>query len=473
MSIQSGISTTENNEIEPLESDAPLIVYIDFKSPYAYLSVAPTREMLSRLDLIADWRPFVLDIPSYLGSAKLDKGGKKVAKQDRTEEQWSGVKYAYFDCRRYANLSGMTIRGTIKIWNTNLPAIGMLWIKQFSDLTEQCSKGSLLEKYIDAIYDPFWKRELDVEDLSEVLKVLKAIGAPTEGFSDFVKGKGASMNESLQESAFDAGIFGVPTYILPNESVNDPKHEKFFGREHLPRISWLLAGRDGEAPNTRYDIDDKLDRKALTKSAADNLSDSSVLTTFFDFKSPQSYLALNPIKSLKKDGVVINWKPFSSKPLKVPDKEIPNEDRGAKHRRIRGEYIANDINRYAPHELQDIYSESDCQFPDMGLLWLQKELKADSDLIDSYVTRMFKYIWQEVGPIESAKDIEKILVELGVKVEGWNEYSTNLGITHLSEVRSEIDPKSINVTPVFFIGDEPFQGHSQLPLIAARLKAGI
>ena len=187
MSIQSGISTTENNEIEPLESDAPLIVYIDFKSPYAYLSVVPTREMLSRLDLIADWRPFVLDIPSCLGSAKLDKGGKKVAKQDRTEEQWSGVKYAYFDCRRYANLSGMTIRGTIKIWNTNLPAIGMLWIKQFSDLTEQCSKGSLLEKYIDAIYDPFWKRELDVEDLSEVLKVLKAIGAPTEGFSDFVK----------------------------------------------------------------------------------------------------------------------------------------------------------------------------------------------------------------------------------------------------------------------------------------------
>ena len=159
MSIQSGISTTENNEIEPLESDAPLSVYIDFKSPYAYLSVAPTREMLSRLDLIADWPPFVLDIPSYLGSAKLDKGGKKVAKQDRTEEQWSGVKYAYFDCRRYANLSGMTIRGTIKIWNTNLPAIGMLWIKQFSDLTEQCSKGSLLEKYIDAIYDPFWKRE--------------------------------------------------------------------------------------------------------------------------------------------------------------------------------------------------------------------------------------------------------------------------------------------------------------------------
>ena len=55
------------------------------------------------------------------------------------------------------------------------------------------AEGDILlkrEKYIDAIYDPFWKRELDVEDLSEVLKVLKAIGAPTEGFFRFCKRKG-------------------------------------------------------------------------------------------------------------------------------------------------------------------------------------------------------------------------------------------------------------------------------------------
>ena len=100
--------------IQPLKSDVPLIIYIDLKSPYAYLSIDPTRNMLKELGVVADWRPFVLDIPSYLGSAKLGKGGKKVAKQSRTEEQWSDVKYAYFDCRRYANLSDKTIRGTVK-----------------------------------------------------------------------------------------------------------------------------------------------------------------------------------------------------------------------------------------------------------------------------------------------------------------------------------------------------------------------
>ena len=57
--------------MQPLQSAAPLIVYIDFKSPYAYLAVEPTRKMLAQHDLVADWRPFVLDIQSYLGSEKL------------------------------------------------------------------------------------------------------------------------------------------------------------------------------------------------------------------------------------------------------------------------------------------------------------------------------------------------------------------------------------------------------------------
>ena len=215
--------------IQPLKSEASLIIYIDLKSPYAYLSILPTRKMLAKLGLVADWRPFVLNIPSYLGSAKLDKGGKKVTKQNRTEEQWSGVKYAYFDCRRYANLSDKTIRGTVKIWNTDLLAIGMLWLKRFDDLDEQCSQGSLLERYIDSIYDSFWKRELDAEDLSIVLRVLEQIDAPTDGFLEYVRSEGSALNARLQESAFEAGIFCVPTFILPNESAIDPRHEKFFG----------------------------------------------------------------------------------------------------------------------------------------------------------------------------------------------------------------------------------------------------
>jgi 2-hydroxychromene-2-carboxylate isomerase len=483
---------TITEETLPFKSEAPLIIYIDFKSPYAYLAVEPTRKMLLELGLTADWRPFVLDIPSYLGSASLDKEGKKVTKQNRTEEQWSGVKYAYFDCRRYANLSNKTIRGTVKIWSTDLPAIGMLWIKRFEELSEQCKKGSLLERYVDSIYEPFWRRELDVEDVSAILNVLKKIGAPIDGFLKYAKDEGASKNNQLQESAFNAGVYGVPTFILPNESVVDPQHEKFFGRENLPRISWLLSGRQGLPPDVAYQLASNVDEEILVKCASEPRSAPELvmspqqLTTYFDFKSPQSYLSLQSIFELKEQGILINWQPFVSKPLRVPTTEVDDEDRSAKHYRLRGEYIANDLNRYAPHELIDIYKEIDCQFADMGLMWLQVELQVNSDTIDNYVLSVFNYLWRDGGKIDSSKDIEQLLVSMkhiqsevnkvseGLSIrDAWQRYIKTRGLEHLEASRLRAQTASISAAPTFLIGSEPFQGRAQLPLITARLMAGI
>ena len=56
---------------DPLASHAPLIVYVDHKSPYAYLAVEPTYALGEELGIEIDWRPLTLDIPSYLGSARL------------------------------------------------------------------------------------------------------------------------------------------------------------------------------------------------------------------------------------------------------------------------------------------------------------------------------------------------------------------------------------------------------------------
>ena len=50
--------------------EKPVItVYIDFKSPYAYLAKDPARDLERRFDIGLDWLPYILDIPSYLGSA--------------------------------------------------------------------------------------------------------------------------------------------------------------------------------------------------------------------------------------------------------------------------------------------------------------------------------------------------------------------------------------------------------------------
>jgi 2-hydroxychromene-2-carboxylate isomerase len=215
-----------------LRGDAQLAVYIDLKSPYAYLAIAPTRAMAASLGVEIDWRPFTLDIPSYLGSAKLDKKGK-VETSKRSPQQWTGVKYAYMDARRYANLTGLTVRGTVKIWDSSLAGIAMLWAKQ--------QGRDAFDAFVDTVYPQFWRRELDIEDVAVLEQVLQNAGLEAAGFRDYADGPGRALHDATNEAAFDAGVFGVPTYLVENEL--------WFGREHLPRVAWLLGGRQGAAPS--------------------------------------------------------------------------------------------------------------------------------------------------------------------------------------------------------------------------------
>ena len=215
-----------------LRGSVPLAVYIDLKSPYAYLAIAPTRDMAAAAGVAIDWRPFTLDIPSYLGSAKLDDTGK-VAKSQRTGQQWSGVKYSYMDARRYANLTGKTVRGTVKIWDSSLAGIAMLWAKE--------QGGQMFDRFLDDVYPRFWRRELDIEDVEVLESVLRDVGATVDGFRSYVEGRGRAEHDRINLAAFDAGIFGVPTYLVGDEM--------WFGREHLPRVSWLIGDRRGAAPN--------------------------------------------------------------------------------------------------------------------------------------------------------------------------------------------------------------------------------
>ena len=100
-----------------------LTLYIDYKSPYAYLAKEPAYRLERETGAAIDWLPYILDIPAYLGSAKVDAEGR-VLEQDRNAHQWRRVKYSYMDVRREANRVGLTIRGTRKIWNSSLAGIG-------------------------------------------------------------------------------------------------------------------------------------------------------------------------------------------------------------------------------------------------------------------------------------------------------------------------------------------------------------
>jgi 2-hydroxychromene-2-carboxylate isomerase len=201
-----------------------ITAYIDYKSPYAYLAKDPVYELERDLEVQVDWLPYVLDIPSFLGAARVDENGRVVEEQ-RTPHQWRRVRYSYMDCRRQARKQGLVIRGPQKIWDSSLAASGMLYAKR--------QGNAVLGRYHDLIFERFWKRELDIEDPDVICAVLKEAGADTAGFSAYLAGKGREELERICRAAEANGVFGVPSFVVDGEL--------FWGREHLPDIRAMLA----------------------------------------------------------------------------------------------------------------------------------------------------------------------------------------------------------------------------------------
>jgi 2-hydroxychromene-2-carboxylate isomerase len=198
-------------------------MYTDYKSPYAYLAKDLAYELERELPVRLEWLPYVLDIPSFLGSARLDAGGK-VLEEDRTAHQWRRVRYSYMDCRRQARKRGLVIRGPQKIWDSALAAAGMLYARRAGD--------AVFRRYHDMVFERFWRRELDIEDAAVIGAVLTEAGADGAAFPGQAQ-TGRDEVAAISRAAEEMGVFGVPTFVVDGEI--------FWGREHLPDIREMLA----------------------------------------------------------------------------------------------------------------------------------------------------------------------------------------------------------------------------------------
>lgn len=432
----------------PLASSAPLIIYLDYKSPYAYLAVDPTYALGEELGIEIDWRPFTLDIPSYLGSARLSREGKVVEEQ-RTPGQWTKVKYAYHDVRRYGAMRGVVIRGAVKMWDSSLAGIGMLFAKDQGQ--------TVLRAYSGLVYERFWKRELDLEDAAVIERVLDEAGARTAGFPDYASGEGRMLHDTIQRSAFDAGIFGVPTYVIDGE--------KFFGREHLPRIRWMLTGRSGAPPDIAYL------NFSTVREAAGGITNGR-LPVVIDFRSPQAYLAVAPTCAMADElALTIDWRPLVVPPSKATVAPTSADDRGSRHRRFRADYLDHDVARYAADRglaIRGLDRRKDSTVASIGLLWAQRQ---GPSLARAYVDQVFERSGKQNLDIEDDRSISALLTEIGAPVSGFEAFVQGEGRDGLARIQSDLRDKGVFEVPTYILNDDVFLGRQHLPLLRARLSA--
>jgi len=200
-----------------------ITVYSDYKSPYAYLAVAAADGLARDYGAEIVWRPYILDIPSFLGAARIEADGAVVT-ENRNAHQWRRVRYSYMDVRRYAGREGLTIRGPRRIFDSRIAGAGMLYAQAHGGF----------RPYHDLVFERFFKRELDIEDPAAIKAVLAEAGADTAEWDVYAAGEGPTEVKRIQAEAEEQDVFGVPTFVLDGEI--------FWGREHLPMIEEMLKG---------------------------------------------------------------------------------------------------------------------------------------------------------------------------------------------------------------------------------------
>jgi 2-hydroxychromene-2-carboxylate isomerase len=175
-----------------------VIHYTDYKSPYAYLAVQLAYDLETDFDLEVVWRPYTLDIPSFLGSV-----------EERSETQWRKVKYAYMDMRRFANKRNLTIKGPRKVYDSRPANIGMLYAQNHGP--------EVFRAYNDVVFYRFWNHILEVDDVDAIEAVLAEVGADSDGYRPFLQGEGLKIHDDIKAEADQQGIFGVPSFLHEGE----------------------------------------------------------------------------------------------------------------------------------------------------------------------------------------------------------------------------------------------------------------
>lgn len=174
---------------------ATVVLWSDYVSPYAFVAKAWAYELEADYEITLSWRPYTLDIPSFMGAV-----------EQRDPHHWRRVRYSYMDARRWANKQGLVLKGPVKVFCARPANAGMLFAQ----------KHGVFRAYNDLVFERFWRRELDPEDVDAVSAVMAEVGAPL-GFADFLAGEGGAKHDRLCRQAEDAGVFGVPTFVFDDE----------------------------------------------------------------------------------------------------------------------------------------------------------------------------------------------------------------------------------------------------------------
>ncbi|HJU28642.1 MAG TPA: DsbA family protein [Candidatus Binataceae bacterium] len=192
---------------------AEIKFYYDYKSPFSYLAFDPALELERSHRVSVRFVPFRVD----LGASK---GGNPAQRDDH---DWRKVRYLYMDARRFAADRGIVIRDPQKLFDSSLALIGGIFAERHGCFRE----------YSRQVFERFFRRELDLEDIAALGALFAELGLDAAGFRSFADTEGSGVLELAEAEADRDRVFGAPTLIVASEI--------FWGND---RMQWAIRKLD-------------------------------------------------------------------------------------------------------------------------------------------------------------------------------------------------------------------------------------
>lgn len=181
-----------------------------------------------------------------------------------------------------------------------------------------------------------------------------------------------------------------------------------------------------------------------------------MLTVYIDFKSPASYLALEPTLVLAGEtGTAIQWLPFSTRPSSIPEKQI-DETVGDSHRRVRALARRNTHLHYAKIQGLEMRFAANPAGCDMALGAMAA---IEGDPLP-FIHAAFHAYWSDQADLNDEQTVTSLLHICDIA-----NFNPVTGQASLDAIRDRAIETGIFETPFYKIDDQLFLGREHLPWI--------
>ncbi len=188
---------------------------------------------------------------------------------------------------------------------------------------------------------------------------------------------------------------------------------------------------------------------------------------YVDFKSPASFLALQPTLALiGKTGTTVKWLPFNTSQQPLPEQQ-DNEDVGARHRRVRAHA------RRSVHELYARLRGVDMHFPEqpgdtrLALAALSAITRSGADPLP-FIQAAFSAYWQSGQRLnlQDRSGVEKLLEAGNGSAALPPDLLQDLDVDgELQRCAEQAEADGVVEAPAYVVHGQLFIGREHLPWI--------